>query len=69
MTMSDGHVGLLPWKVTSARYTQSESGESLNRRISTGIVVRGDKHTRTKEVQDVTSILTVCSRALLFSNT
>ena len=68
MTISGGQVIPLPKKVTSARCTQSEPGESVNRRISIGIVVAVDKHTRTKEVQDVTSILAVCSRALLFSN-
>ena len=68
MTISGGHVIPLPMKVTSATCTQSESGESLNRRISIGIVVAIDKHTPTKEVQEVTSILVVCSRALLFSS-
>ena len=68
ITMSGGHVTPLPKKATSASCTQSEPGESLNRRISTGIVVAVDKHTRTKEVQDVISTLAVCTRALLFSN-
>ena len=68
MIMSSGQVGLLPKKVTSARNTQSEPGESLNRIISTGIVVTGDKHTRTKEVLDVIPTLASCIRALLFSS-
>ena len=68
MTISGGHVTPLPKKVTSATCTQSEPGESLNRRISIGIVVAVDKHTRTKEVQDVISTLVVCISALLFSN-
>ena len=69
MTISCGHVTPLPKKVTSATCTQLESGESLNRRISIGIVVAVVKHTRTKEVQDVISTLAVCSRASLSSNT
>ena len=68
MTISSGHVTPLPMKVTSATCTQSEPGESLNRRTSTGIVVLGDKHTRTKEVQDVILTLAVYNRALLFSS-
>ena len=68
MTISGGHVAPLPKKVTSARNTQSEPGESLNRRASNGIVVMLDKHTRTKEVQDVILTLAFCSRTLLFSS-
>ena len=68
MTISGGHMIPLPKKVTSAMCTQSEPGESLNRIINTGIVVAVDKHTRTKEVQDMISTLTVCIRALLFSS-
>ena len=67
MIISGGQMTPLPKKVTSARCTQSESGESLNRRISIGIVVAVDKHTRTKEVQDVIPTLAICIRALLCS--
>ena len=63
MTMSSGQVGLLPQKVTSARCTQSEPGWRKNRRVSTGIVhvvMVDNKHTRTKELQDMISTLASC---------
>ena len=68
MTMSGGQVELLPQKVTSARCTQSESGERRNRRANCGIEVLYGKHTLTncKESQDVMVGATSKVNSMLF---
>ena len=53
MTMSGGHVGLLPQKVTSAKYTQSETRKRKNRRVNIRTVVLAAKHNLTGESQEV----------------